>query len=885
MTGSFTIPYHVPSIDQYAFDCPNLTEVSRAKVFSSPSADAHSLREIRLTVLIMHTPLRPSQPSRLFSVCLFCVLLALSLHSLHAEDPRTRQRMDDHWKFFLGDSPEFAGSEFNDSSWRDVTLPHDWSIEHKIEPTAPTGAYGGFFPTGIGWYREVIHAPIAWKDKQVAVEFEGVYMDAEVFLNGQKLSSHPYGYTSFFVDLTPALKPGSDNILAVRVDNSHQRNTRFYSGSGIYRHVWLQATNAIHVADWGVFVATTKADAAAAAITAQTTVRNDSNGAQRVTVENEVVDEQGHTIARFSSDLDVPAKGENKMEQKIAVANPPLWSPEKPQSCRLVTHVVFAGRLVDQTTTSFGIRKLAWSAADGFTINGKSYKLKGGCVHADNGILGECAFDRAEERKIQLLKAAGYNAIRTAHNPPSPALLAACDRLGMLVMDEAFDCWGAGKNKEDYHVYFKDWWQPDLTSMILRDRNHPSVVFWSIGNEIPAIFDSNWAPYAAKMASLIRALDTTRAVTCGNNGWPVGDKPGPKDAENQKNADELVWGTEDIIGTNYRMGQHLKEHDAHPDRVLISTESSPPLGIPADTLTHSYVVGDFVWTALEYLGESGLGRWFYEGDPTEALNPPTEKNPKPGPVGTESEKLFPWHGSPSGNIDLLGNRKPASHLWNINWDAGEKLFLAVRQPTGDKRIIVTGWGWSPTWASWTWPGLESQPIEVEVYSRYPKVRLYLNGKLLGENGVNQNGRFTTIFRVSYQPGTLKAVGVQDSKEVETCQLQTVGAAAAIRLTPDLISIQADAQGLSHVKVEVVDKDGNAQPNADQLITFQLTGPGTIAGLGDANLKDEMPYQGTQCRVFHGQALVVLRSSRATGVLDLKASSGGLTAAEVQVKTQ
>jgi beta-galactosidase len=267
------------------------------------------------------------------------------------------------------------------------------------------------------------------------------------------------------------------------------------------------------------------------------------------------------------------------------------------------------------------------------------------------------------------------------------------------------------------------------------------------------------------------------------------------------------------------------------------------------------------------------------------LEPATAKNPKPGPVSNQSDKNFPWHGSPSGNIDLLGNRKAASHLWNINWDAGEKLYVAVRQPTGGRKIVVTGWGWSPTWDSWTWPGLEGQPIDVEVYSRYPRVRLYLNDKLIGENGVNEQGRFTTNFNVPYAPGILKAAGVQEGKEVETCQLRTVGDAAAIRLTPDLTSIKADGQGLSFVKVEVVDKDGNAQPNADQLITFDLTGPGTIAGLGNANLKDETPYQGRQCRVFHGQALVVLRSSREAGTLDLKAKADGLTAAEVQVKSQ
>jgi beta-galactosidase len=809
---------------------------------------------------------------------IFCV------NHLRGDDSRLKIRSDDDWKFSLGDSPDFFKPGFNGSAWRAVTLPHDWSIEQHIDPAATTGGPGGYYPTGIGCYRYAFTAPPAWRGKQVQVEFEGVYMDADIYLNGQKLYFHPYGYTSFFVNLTPALQIGS-NLLAVRVDNSRQKNTRFYSGSGINRHVWLEVTNPVHVANWGAFVATTKAGDGAATLQVHTGLQNDSDEAVKGEIESDVIDPQGHTVAKSTAEMDLPAKGEKEAQENIDVANPALWFPETPQLYRLVSRVRVEGREVDNVTTSFGIRKLAWSVTDGFTINGRSYKMKGGCVHQDNGVLGACAFDRAEERKVQILKAAGYNAIRTAHNPPSPSILAACDRLGMMVMDESFDCWGAGKNKQDYSVYFKDWWQTDLTSMIMRDRNHPSVVIWSIGNEVPDVFGNNWAFYAPEMAGLIRSLDSTRPVTNAVVGWPVGSKPGPNDAVNRKNADDLVWGSEDIVGTNYRLGQHLKEHDRHPDRILISTESYPPLGMPKDVLSHSFVVGDFVWTAMEYLGESGLGRWFFEGDPTEALEPVTAQHPKPGPVGNQSDKNYPWHGSPSGNIDLIGNRKTASHQWNISWDAGEKLYLAVRQPTGGKKIIVTGWGWSPLWDSWTWPGCEGQKLEVQVYSRYPNVRLYLNDQLLGEHGLSQDGRFETDYQVPYTPGVLKAVGVQDGQEVESCQLHTTGDAARVRLTPDLTSITADGQGLSFVKVEVVDKDGNIQPNADQSITFVLTGPGTIAGLGNADLKDPTPYQGTQCRVFHGRALVVLRSTRQPGTLKLSATSKGLSSSSAEVETK
>jgi beta-galactosidase len=685
--------------------------------------------------------------------------------------------------------------------------------------------------------------------------------------------------------LTASLQFGTDNVLAVRVDNSHQKNTRFYSGSGIYRHVWLIVTDPIHVANLGVFVAAAKADSHAASLAVQTTVRNDSAETQRAQIDNEVFDPQGASIARASADVEVAANSDGTSLVEIPISKPALWFPEKPQMCRLVTRLIANGKPVDEVATPFGIRKLAWSVTDGFTINAKPYKLKGGCLHSDNGVLGECAFDRAEERKIQLVQAAGFTAIRTAHNPPSPALLDACDRLGMLVMDESFDCWGQGKNKQDYSVYFKDWWQRDLSSMIQRDRNHPSVVVWSIGNEIPAVFQDKWAAYAPRMAQLVHALDSTRPVTNAVSDWVESNPSSPQDAERRNNADTLVWGSEDIVGTNYHIADHVKEHDQHPHRILISTESSPPLGVPTIVLHHPYVVGDFVWTAMDYLGESGLGRWFLEGDPSEQMTVPTAQHPTPGPVGNQSDKTYPWHGSPSGNLDLLGNRKPASHLWNICWDAGEKLYLAVRQPTGGKKITVTGWGWFPTWDSWTWPGLEGQPIEVEVYSRYPKVRLYLNDKLLGENGVNLVDGFKTTFKVAYAPGVLKAVGVRDGKELESFSLKTAGEEHSIRLTPDLTSIAADGQGLSFVTVEVVDQDGMIEPNAGMQIHFSLEGPGTIAGLGNADLKDPERYQGIDCNIYHGRALVVLRSTRQPGILKLSAAADGLPPSSTEVATK
>jgi beta-galactosidase len=798
---------------------------------------------------------------------------------------RLRERLDDNWKFIVDDPKDAASADFDDMSWRTVTLPHDWSIEGRIDPKAPMGGDGGFFPSGIGWYRHQLWVPATWSGKRVQVEFEGVYMNAEVYLNGRKLATQPYGYTSFFVDLTPVVKVGTTNLLAVRVDNSQQKNSRWYSGSGIYRHVWLEVADPVHVAPWGVFVHATKADEQSAVLSVRTTLRNETAVPAKARIQTLILSPDGIEVAKTETSCELAPNDPQEVRQELQIENPALWSPEHPQLSRAITRVVVNDKVVDKMATTFGVRVLAWSADQGLTINGKTYKLSGGCIHHDNGVLGACAFDRAEERKIELLKSAGFNAIRTAHNPPSPALLDACDRLGMLVLDEAFDCWAKGKHSKDYSLYFKDWWQRDLDAMVLRDRNHPSVIMWSIGNEIPGNFSAKVAEFSPKLVERIHTLDPTRPVSNGILGWPVNEKkPGTNDLEKLKAA-APAWDSLDIVGSNYRLDTHIAEHDKFPQRVLVSTESNPPLGKGFQVADHPYVVGDFVWSAMDYLGESGIGRWFYEGDPTEPVDPPKEGEP-PGtvhPVRQGSEKLFPWHGAVCGVLDILGNSRSVAYQRNITWGMGEKLHLAVRQPADDRKIIVAGWGWYPTWESWTWPGREGKPMEVEAYSRYDKVRLYLNNKLVDEQVTTRKQNYKASFKLAYEPGTLRAVGVQGDKELEQCKLVTVGEPASIRLTPDRTTLHADGRDLSFVKVEVMDRAGRLQPNADQTIRFILTGPGVIAGLGNANLKSEDPYQGNQCRAFHGRALVVIRSTQKAGEIILKANSDGLEQAAISLQ--
>ena len=814
--------------------------------------------------------------SRLLAVVIFFV----GVGSSRADDAPTRQRtsLDDDWKFLVGDPANARDPAFDDKEWRTVTLPHDWSIEGRFDPKAPMGGAGGFLPAGVGWYRKRIEAPARWDSQRVSVEFEGVYENADVWLNGQHLASHPYGYTSFNVDLTPALKPGAANVLAVRVDNSKQKNSRWYAGSGIYRHVWLTVTDAVHVAPWGVFVSVPQASTELADVVIQTRVVNEGKTDCSLKIRTLISSQVGNE-AGLDEDCEVPAGGSTVVSHTLPIARPTLWSPESPQLSRAVTTLSENGKVVDEVTTTFGVRSLAWSAEKGMLLNGKPIKLNGGCIHEDNGVLGTAAFDRAEERKIELLKATGFNEIRTAHAPPAPSVLAACDRLGMLVMENAFDCWDQGKNSQDYHVDFKDWWERDIDSMVLRDRNHPSIIFWDIGNEIPDANKPAGVEYNAKLTARVHALDPTRPVTEAIDKWPK---------EGERSLFDAQWNTEDIVGTNYHLAQHLGEHAQHPNRILVSTESMPgnPVNGWRDVTGNVFLVGDNVWSAQDYLGEAGIGRWFYEGDPSEPVDHPKGSDDKTvHPIGHGDDRLYPWHGALCGDLDILGERKPMAHWRNVVWDEGEKLYLAVQQPEDDKKIIVAGWGWLPTWESWTWPGREGKTMTAEVYSRHEKVRLYLNGEIVGESDTNAKNGFRAIIKLAYQPGTLRAVGLENGQEVGESILSTAGAPAAIRLTPDRATIHADGQDLSFVKVEVVDKDGKLQPDGDQEITFALTGAGTMAGLGNADLKSEEPYQGTRCRVFHGQAQVVVRATKQPGAVQLRAQADGLAAGALQLRTQ
>ncbi|GGA63984.1 beta-galactosidase [Edaphobacter acidisoli] len=825
-------------------------------------------------------------------------LVPVSSNAANADSSRQELAADTGWKFLLGDPSGAESPSFADASWRTVDLPHDWSIESTPNKDNPSGSGGGYFPGGIGWYRKSFHAPANWKGKRVSVEFDGVYRDATVYLNGHKLGTHPYGYTAFTFELTPELDYSGVNVLAVRVDNSAQPNSRWYSGSGIYRHVRVVVTDPTHVAHWGVFVSTPEATGASAKVSIRTQVANESFRNVTVTVETVLLDKMGNNVGSTHSKLSLEAGKEGEAAQEITVANPALWSPESPTLYRAVSMIRRNGHVIDQVTTPFGIRTLAWSAEKGLLLNGKSIKLTGGSVHHDNGPLGAAAFDRAEERRVELLKAAGMNAVRTAHNPPSSAFLDACDRLGLLVLDEPFDVWEAHKVKFDYGSDFDEWWKKDISSMVLRDRNHPSIVIWGIGNEIPELEVDRGAALGKQLADQVRALDNTRPLTLAFPGTTT------------KPTAQAVFSQLDITGYNYNiLPTYQKDHEQLPTRMMLTTESWPSKAFSLWQVSHDnpYVLGDLTWTAMDYLGESGIGAWQY-GTPQQAkmaegmaekmggtamidqmftgmangkdVMADMAKNTSDPSAKAMMEFFFhpyPWHASACGDLDLTGFRKPQSYYRDIIWNGGDRVYATVRLPEPEgKKIIAIMWATYPTLPSWTWPGQEGKNLEVEVYSGAEKVQLFLNNKLIGEKPTGRNEKFKAVFSVPYAPGTLKAVGLRGDRVVAESILTTTGEATKLRLMAERKVLQADGEDLSFVTVQAVDSNGRPDLHADQEVRFEISGPGTIAAVGNGDGQDPDSYHGDRRKLYHGRALVVIRSSRQTGIIKLIAISSGLS---------
>lgn len=772
------------------------------------------------------------------------------------------QKFDYNWKFSLKNHPKAITKDFDDNSWEDIILPHDWSIKSSIKNENKSTGAGGFFENGLGWYRKEFNVPESLKNKKISIHFGGVYMNTEVFINGRSLGIHPYGYTPFDYDLTPFLKFSETNIIAVKVDNSQQINSRWFSGSGIYRHVWLKVTDFTHIEDHGIFITTKSVNSTNAEIHIKSNIVNESNNKQDLNLKIDVK-RKGKDIASREVAFRIYPGEKRVLSEKIKIENPKLWSPETPNLYTATVSVENENSSIDidKVTEYFGIRTIDYSAEKGFVLNGKSILINGGNVHHDNGALGAAAFDRAEIRKVKLLKNAGFNGVRTSHNPPSEVFLDACDSIGLLVVDESFDGWRTEKNTYDYSKYFDHWYKEDVQSMVLRDRNHPAVVFWSIGNEI--IERKN--PEAVKTAQLLKdavyELDSTRPVTSAMTTW-----------DSDWEIFDPLFAVHDIGGYNYQLHRAESDHERVPSRIILQTESYPKDAFFCWDMSekYPYIIGDFVWTAMDYLGESGIGRYFYPGEPE----------------GEHwSGDLFPWHGAYCGDIDLIGWRKPISHYRDILWGNDDAIYMAVKEPNPNNgKIKLTSWAVWPTWESWTWPGYEDENLEVEVYTRHEKVQLYLNNKLIGEKNVSRATEFKAVFEVPYKAGELTAKAFSNQKELGSFSLKTAKKVKKIDLKAERKSMIANGQDLIFINVELQDKNGVINPISDRKIEFSIDGPAEIIAVDNANLKNDDPYFSNKRKTWKGKALVVLRSTLKTGSITLTANAEDLPKSKIEVSS-
>ncbi len=714
----------------------------------------------------------------------------------------------------------------------------------------------GYTVGGIGWYRKTFTPPASDKGKKTRIQFGGVYQDADVFVNGKKIGNHPYGYTSFGYDLTPHIKFGENNVIAVNVKNVGY-NSRWYTGSGIYRHVWLTTTNPVHIANWGTYITTPEVSDEKAVVNVRTKVINKGSAEANVRLRIKIVDPAGRTVGSIEATSNITPNARQKFNQKLNVKSPSLWSVDSPNLYYAIQEVLVDGKVVDSTKERFGIRTISFSAKEGFKLNGKSMLLKGSCMHHDNGPLGAAAFDDAEYRRVKITKEAGFNAIRCSHNPPSVAFLDACDELGVMVIDETFDTWKHGKGGTKFYAEkFEKNWKSDTKAMVLRDRNHPSIIMWSIGNEIPQNDKDPVFETARMIADFTKRLDPTRPITSGVQG--VNPKKDPfftaLDIAGYNYA--LKWNE----GHRYKTNAYEEDHARHPDRIIVGTESFPSHAFNywMTAVDYPYVIGDFVWTGYDYLGESSIG-WIGFGYPVY------------------------WPVAYCGDISITGRRRAASYYRQALFADDDVVAAFVRCPKPSyQHVRRFDWGFDDVKKSWTWPEHVDKHLNVVVYSSCDEVELFLNDKSLGKHPTTREQRFQAGFGLKYQPGTLKAVGYKDGKAVANWTLKTASAPAAVRLLPETTTIKANGQSLAYVPFEIVDAYGVVNPNADNLVEISVDGPASVAAVGNGDPSSLESFQQPKRKAYRGEGLIILRSTNKPGTIKLTAKSNGLKAAIVNI---
>lgn len=759
-----------------------------------------------------------------------------------------------------------------------VDLPDDFVINMERSADVVSGAASGYFPGGQATYTKKFDMPEDWAGKTVLLDVDGAYMNAEVMLNGEKIAYNPYGYTPFFADMSEFIA-GSNELKVIT--QSRQPNSRWYAGGGLYREVNIWVGGEYYIHPWGVFVTTPVAEKDRARVRTEIEITNSTITHARLTVKARVIDKSGRAVASVEREIGANS-GVTPVYLELEVDSPSLWEHESPDLYTLETELVKSGLVCDKHSTTFGIRKIEIDAENGMRVNGKPVKLRGGCIHHDNTLLGACAYPRAEERKVQILKEAGYNALRFAHNPPSRAMLDVCDRLGMYVIDESFDCWTIGKNGNDYHLWFEDWWKKDTRAMVLRDRNHPSIYCWSIGNEIAEMTAVESGGYWSKVqADYVRSLDPTRPVTAAIHGvidfakaglnmdradffklqGESGGKPGEINGVD-------YWGQQtraasdplDIIGYNYLFSRYEADIERFPGRVIHGTETHPlnTYDYWQATINNNNVIGDFIWTAYDNLGEAGAGRVTW--------------SPNEGFMGE-----YPWLSCFQGDMDLDGNRLPQSYFRKIMWgfDDGIHLFTHHPSKTGVP-FYGTGWHWPDVKQNWTFDDeYVGKPIQLDAYADCDEVEFFINGKSVGKA---KPDKLTASITIPYERGRVEAVAIRGGKECARTCLVTTGAPAKLVLEADRAEICADGMDLSFIKAYVTDAEGNPICTNDIEISAEVSGAGRLAGLGSGNPCTAENYGTGKRFTYDGRALICVRAGSEAGKISVKAGAGDIKAA-------
>ena len=799
-----------------------------------------------------------------------------------------RQSFNDGWRFFKGEAEGAEQPGFKDAQWTDVQLPHDWAIEGPFDPKI--NPHTGALPiSGTGWYRRWFTLPETARGRYLSIEFDGAMSNARVWVNGHELGARPYGYIGFAFDLTPYLNyGGQENVIAVRL-TPEDRSSRWYPGAGIYRNVWLTVTGAEHVAHWGTYITTPQVTDARATVAVKVELRNRGTSEAKMILQTTVLDASGNPVSKNGNAVTIPAGGSQTAATNLTVNRPQRWDVDHPYLYTLVSEVMDGNKkVVDRYSEPFGIRTIAFDKAQGFLLNGRHLKMHGVCMHHDLGALGAAVNRRATERQLQIMKAAGVNAIRTSHNPPSPELLEYCDRLGLMVMDEAFDMWRIPKVPNGYSKYFDEWSERDVRDMVRRDGNHPSIVMWSIGNEVPEQGRADGWEVAKRLVSFFHEEGPTRPTTSAFNSSNAAmknkladqvDVPGfnykPLQYESilKDHPDWIILGSETASTVSSRGVYHLpiEKYDKHPSLQLTSYDVIVPPWATLPDLEFSVqdkfpnVLGEFVWTGFDYLGE------------------PTPYFSIPGANSTD----WPARSSYFGMVDLAGFPKDRYYLYQSVWSKTPMVH------------VLPHWNWEGK-AGQNIAQTIPQSIPVMAYSNGDEVELFLNGKSLGRKkrfsepvvlpvaaSVSADKKFASKYRlmwqVPYQPGTLKAVAYQGGKAVASDEVRTAGAPVRVRLTPDRTVISADGDDLSFVTVRIEDKDGNLCPLADNLVKFHVTGAGAIRAVDNGNAATVELFNADHRKAFNGLALLIVKSQRGqAGRIRVAAASEGLAQGTVEI---